>query len=243
MKKITRSLFVFAFFIAVSVLPLNTASAEVGVYLGFFGGYTFSSDASWWEHSYDYEYDYDLDVQETGIFGVKFGGFHPQVKFFSLEFEYSYLNPKIDRTTLVTAGADYYAMQGDAEIHNFMFNAIVKYPEGRIHPYLGLGIGASYFDFSALSTSKVGGVSYSERSSVDDTVFAWQILAGVDIDLTNNLSLDIGLRYFDAESADYHDDYDDDYYDDHHHDDDYYYEGPTLDYRSFMATAGLKFRF
>ena len=241
MQKVARSLFVFVFVIAVSVFPFDTASAQRGMYVGVFGGYTFSPDASW----EDYYSSIDLNVQETGIFGVKFGFNPPPIKFFSIEFEYSYLNPDMDRTVFATAGSDYDAIEGNAKIHNFMFNAIVKYPEGKIHPYLGLGIGASYFDFSALSTANVGGVNYSERSSVDDTVFAWQILAGVDIDLTNNLSLDIGLRYFDAESADYHDDYDDDYYDDHHHDhdDDYYYEGPTLDYRSFMATAGLKFRF
>jgi opacity protein-like surface antigen len=66
-------------------------------------------------------------------------------------------------------------------------------------------------------------------------------LAGVDIELTNNLSLDIGCRYFDTESLnDSYDDYDDDYYDDYDYD---HYDGPTLDYRTFMVTLGLKFRF
>ena len=68
--------------------------------------------------------------------------------------------------------------------------------------------------------------------SNDDTVFAWQILLGVEIDLTNNLSMDIGYRYFAAEAND----------DDHH---DYYYEyyGTQIDYQTSMVTVGLKYRF
>lgn len=234
MQKVVRSLVVFVFVIAVSVFPFNTASAQIGVYVGVFGGYTFSPDASW----EDNVFNYDLDVQETGIFGVKFGGTHPTVKFFSIELEYSYLNPDLDRTVFATAGSDYDAIEGNAKIHNFMFNAILKYPEGKIHPYFGLGIGASYFDFSVTATSRLNGVSYNTRRSYDDTVFAWQVLAGVDIELTNNLSLDIGGRYFDTESL--NDSYDDDYYDDYDYD---HYDGPTLDYRTFMVTLGLKFRF
>lgn len=234
MQKVARSLVVFVFVIAVSVFPFNTASAQIGVYVGVFGGYTFSPDASWEDHVFNY----DLDVQETGIFGVKFGGTHPTVKYFSIELEYSYLNPDVDRTVFTTAGSDYYAIEGDVKIHNFMFNTIFKYPEGKIHPYLGLGLGFSYFDFSVTSTSQLNGVSYNARRSYDDTVFAWQVLAGVDIELTNNLSLDIGGRYFDTESL--NDSYDDDYYDDYDYD---HYDGPTLDYRTFMVTLGLKFRF
>jgi opacity protein-like surface antigen len=233
-QKVARSLVVFVFVIAVSVFPSNTASAQSGMYVGVFGGYTFSPDASW----EDYYSSIDLNVQETGVFGVKFGFNPPPIKFFSIEFEYSYLNPDMDRTVFATAGSDYDAIEGNAKIHNFMFNAILKYPEGKIHPYLGLGIGASYFDFSVTATSRLNGVSYNARRSYDDTVFAWQVLAGVDIELTNNLSLDIGGRYFDTESL--NDSYDDDYYDDYDYD---HYDGPTLNYRTFMVTLGLKFRF
>lgn len=88
---------------------------------------------------------------------------------------------------LATAGSVYDAVEGDAKIHNFMFNATVKYPEGKIHPYLGLGIGASYYDFSITRTSRLDDEIYTERRSANDTVFARQVLAGVDIELTNNI--------------------------------------------------------
>ena len=236
MKKILRFLAFFVFVIAVLVFPFNKASAQYGLYVGVFGGYTLGPVASWENHYSKLNWDYDLDIQATGIFGVKFGGFHPDIKYFSLEFEYSFLNPDVKRTVLATAGTDYSAIEGDVKLHNFMFNVIFQYPEGRIHPYFGAGLGASYFDFSLTSTSRIDDVIYSERGSSNDTVFAWQLLAGVNIDLTNNLSLDIGCRYFDTEYADYK------YYDDDD-DDDYHYDGPFLDFRTFMVTLGLKFRF
>jgi len=40
MKKILRFLAFFVFVIAVSVFPFNKASAQYGLYVGVFGGYT-----------------------------------------------------------------------------------------------------------------------------------------------------------------------------------------------------------
>jgi opacity protein-like surface antigen len=233
MKKLARSLAVLIFVISISVFPFNTASAQVGGYVGIFGGYTLSPDASW----QDNDFNADVDVQSTGVFGVKFGYTFPAINYFSLELEYSYLNPDVDRTVLATAGSDYAAIEGDVKFHNFMFNVITKYPNGKIHPYLGAGVGVSYVDVSVTSTSRIGGVNYSERRSSDDTLFAWQILVGVDIDLINNLSVDIGYRYFATEPQD---DY---YYGYYYNHDPYYYNGPTLDYKTSMVTLGFKYRF
>jgi opacity protein-like surface antigen len=241
MNKVARFLGVFVFAISVSLFPFNNASAQVGLYVAVFGGYTFGPDASWDDE--DYDFNSDLDIQETGVFGVKFGYTPYVLRFFSFEFEYSYLNPDVDKTELASAGSDYTDIEGDVKFHNFMFNAIVKYPKGRIHPYAGAGLGASYVDVSSTLTSRLGGVNYSENYSADDTVFAWQILAGVEIDLTTNFSLDIGYRYFATESE--HDDYDDHDYDhdyDHDHDHDYDHD-KTLDFNTSMITLGLKYRF
>ncbi len=243
MKKIPRFLGVLAIVMALSVFPFHAASAQTGLYFGVFGGYAFNPDASW----EDDDFDTDLDIDDVWLFGVKIGYTPPPLRFFSFEFEYSYLDHDVDRTALKTGGADYDAIEGDAEIHNFMVNAIVKYPEGRIHPYFGIGIGASYADISVTATSNVDGADYREKGSSDETVFAWQVLVGIDIDLTKNLSLDIGYRYFDTEEQD--DDYYDYYYDDdhdhdHYHDDDHHHHDDTaFDYSTSMVTVGLKYRF
>lgn len=231
MKKLYSAFAFFVFIIALSLFPFNTASAQVGGYISVFGGYTFSPDASLSYHNYNYYYnyndDYDIDIQDTWAFGFKLGYTPPPLRFFSFEFEYSYLNPDVDKTVLYHAGTNYAAIEGDIKFNNFMFNAIMKYPEGIIHPYIGAGLGFSYIDVSISATSTAR--SYSN----DDTVFAWQILAGVEIDLTNNLSMDIGYRYFATESN-------------HNYDHDYYYneyDNTPLEYSTSMVTLGLKYRF
>jgi opacity protein-like surface antigen len=233
MKKLARSFAVFVFVIAVSVFPCNTASAQIGWYVGVFGGYTFGPDASLWYNDYNYnyyyDYKYDVNVQETWAFGFKVGFAPPVLRFFSFEFEYSFLNPDIDRTVLPRSGTYYATVDGDVKFNNFMFNAIAKYPEGRFHPYVGVGFGVSSVDISLSSTSPTG---YVSSVSNDDTFFAWQVLLGVEIDLTKNLSMDIGYRYFAVEA-------------DHDNDNYYYYNyySTQIDYNTNMVTFGLKYKF
>ena len=241
MKKIASSFAVFVLVIVVSVFPFNTASAQTGGYVGVFGGYTLSPDASLvyddynYSRHYNYYYKYDIDIQQTWVLGVKFGYTPPPLRFFSFEFEYSYFNPDVDRTVLIQTGTEHTAIEGYVKFHNFMFNALARYPEGIIHPYIGGGLGFSYVDLSVRTTSPTS-VNYGRYASSTDNVFAWQILVGVDIDLTKNLSMDIGFRYFATESgSDY---YHDDYYDGH-----YEYDKIPIDYSTSMVTFGFKYRF
>jgi opacity protein-like surface antigen len=225
-KNLNRFFAVFVFVMAVTLFPFNTAPAQFGGYMGVFGGYTVSPDASRWDNDYYYGYTdrHDLDVEETWVLGFKLGYTPPQLVFASFEFEYSYLNPDMDSTIWTYPGRNYAKIEGEAEFSNFMFNAIVKYPAGKIHPYVGGGLGFSYVDVSVSESPAAG---YGEY---DDTVFAWQILLGVDIMLSNNLSMDIGYRFFATES-------DDDHYD--YHD----FEDSHLDYETSIVTFGLTYRF
>ncbi|MFH0729075.1 MAG: acyloxyacyl hydrolase [Pseudomonadota bacterium] len=228
MKKSNHAFAVFVFVIVASVFPFNTVLAQMGGYMGVFGGYTLSQDASMSYYDYDYRYGdvYDFDAEETWVLGFKLGYTLPRFNIFSFEFEYSYLNPDVDRTIWTYADAGYAKIEGDTSIHNFMFNAIAKFPGGKIHPYIGTGLGFSYMDASVSTTST------AHSASNDDTVFAWQILVGIDLELTNNLSMDIGYRYFATESESESD-----------YDYDYYHEDYSLDYEASMVTVGLTFRF
>ena len=212
----------------IAVFPFRSASADPGGYVGVFGGYTYDADASWRYGNVSY----DLDVKDTEVLGVTFGYCPPEIGYFAVEFEYSYLNPDKGWSLLTTSGEDYTALEGDLSLHNFIFNAIVRYPTGKIHPYCGLGLGFSYFDFSATSISRIDNVEYTARTSTDDFILAWQMLAGIAIDITDKLSLDIGCRYLDTEADD------DDYYDDHHH---YDYYDARLEYNTAVVVLGLKY--
>lgn len=67
MKKLDTIFSVFVFVFAVTVFPVNAASAQVGGYMGVFGGYAVSTESSPWyyDHDYDYHGNYDIDIEET----------------------------------------------------------------------------------------------------------------------------------------------------------------------------------
>ena len=116
-----------------------------------------------------------------------------------------------------------------------MFNFIAKYPEGKVHPFVGVGVGFSYVDVSATATSRKSGVTSSYSVSDDKTAFAWQLLAGINFEINKNFSVDLTYRYFMTSSDD--DDYDDDYY--------YYdhYRGIETEIKSSIVTIGLNYHF
>jgi opacity protein-like surface antigen len=201
MKKVAKYFFVFTLAIFLAVCPWKSASAQVGGYMGIWGGYAINPVASSGTHYYNWDHysNFDLNIQETWVFGAKIGYIPPQLKYLAFEFEYSYLKPDINSSVIDWYGYDFVAVAGDVKLNNFMFNAVVKYPEGRFHPYVGIGLGLSYTDMSTIVTQRIGSEMSSGPEEKDCTSFAWQLLAGVEIDVTNNLSVDIGYRYFGTE--------------------------------------------
>jgi len=190
-----------------------------GAYLGIWGGYTVSPDATYERGPYSF----DLDVQQTWAFGIKAGFTPPQAKYFSFELEFSYSNPDIDRSVFAQAGTDFISLdEANAKLYNYMFNIIAKYPEGKFHSYIGVGLGMSYVEVEGTLRARIGGTSITEYDSDNNTAFAWQILAGVDIELTNNLVLDLGYRYFYTKPE---------------------FEVTDIEYKTSMVTMGLKYYF
>ena len=198
MKRYTYYILVFTLAILFAVCPFKSASAQVGGYIGIWGGYTINPNANTGDYRDDWDYyyhDYDLDIRESWAFGVKAGYIHPQLKYFAMEFEYSYLHPDIERSRINLYGPDYVLVEGDVKLNNFMFNFIAKYPLGIVHPYVGAGLGFTYSDMSAVAGE---GSSMTDSMSIgnDYTSFSWQLLTGVEIDMANNIAVDIGYRYF-----------------------------------------------
>ena len=242
MKKFISYIFIFTLAFMFAVYPLQSASAQppqpvqpaqVGGYIGVWGGFTIAPAASSGEYYDDWDYyynNYDLDMQETWALGGKIGYTIP-LKYFAFEFEYSYLNPDIERSIIERYGPDYTSVEGDVKLNNFMLNAIVKYPVGRFHPYFGGGIGFSYSDMSATATQTDGPDTISASIGKDHSSFAWQLLTGVEIDITNNLSVDFGYRYF-ATELEFQDTTE------------IYFENDNaIDFTTSMLTLGLKFLF
>jgi len=155
----------------------------------------------------------DLGTKGTGMFGAKVGYTPPAARFFSAEIEYSYLKPKVEG---VSPDGPY---SGDMTLHNFFLNFIARYPEGKIRPYAGGGVGVSHLTIS-FDPLPVVDPDDLKRSG---NAFAWQLLAGVEYALTDNFLLDLGYRYFGTKPN--------------------LGEGITADFKTSMVAFGIKYLF
>ncbi len=85
-------------------------------------------------------------------------------------------------------------VSGDVSNLAFLFNGYfdIKNPS-IVTPYLSGGIGVARVDLSKITVTGIG--DYTTKS-YDDTVFAYQVGAGVGIALTEKVTLDLKYRYF-----------------------------------------------
>jgi opacity protein-like surface antigen len=230
MKKAGNYISIFLLAILLSACPLKSASAhggeyhdegyrgggyQVGGYFSIWGGYTIAPDLSsgYYDDGDYYKSDINLDIDETSVFGAKLGFSHPMLRALAFELEYSYLNPDI---------TDYSTVAGDIKFNNFMFNIIARIPVGVIHPYWGAGFGFSHYDISAKDEGS---------GTENNTSYAWQLLTGLEIDLTPNLAVDVGYRYFVTELK----------FENYINSE--YKNSTDVDFTTSMITLGVKFRF
>ncbi len=116
----------------------------------------------------------DFQLDDSWTLGAKAGYILP-FKWLAAELEYAYLaDHDIDEP-----GTGYF------RAHNLMGNLLFRYPLGMIRPYIGAGIGWSR---SELDSSIWG--------DEDANAFGWQGLAGINLEIIPNLSVDFGYRYF-----------------------------------------------
>ena len=174
MKRIYGSIFVsiLALFLVLSVTPAAKAAEAGPFYVGIFGGYVMPDDAKIEGPGGSV----DLSLDNSWALGFKGGYIIPQAKWLAVELEYAYLAEQ-DVDQPGASGSNFSA-------HNLMANLLLRYPEGKIHPYIGFGIGWSW------------GTFHDPGQDFDDNAFAWQILAGVNFEISPSWSADIGYKYF-----------------------------------------------
>ena len=136
--------------------------------------------------------DYGFDG--GGYVGYDFG-------MFRLEAEVSYRDADVDEAQIGSTGiasglgpdgvtpAGSYVATGGIDALSFMLNGLLDFgPDDGLQGYVGGGIGVA-------RTSVTTRVNVNGSPSIDDSSsdLAWQILAGVQAPLTDNI--DVGLRY------------------------------------------------
>ncbi len=178
MKRIGSAVLVFglATFLLLTTTSIAPAAEAGPYYVGIFGGYVIPDDLKVEGPGGSA----DVSLKESWTLGAKFGYIVPKYKWLAFELEYAYLAEQ----DLDEPGAD-----GNFSANNLMVNVIFRYPEGKIHPYIGGGIGWSWCSFKA-SEPGVGSVDES------DNAFGWQIIAGVNFEITPKWSADLAYRYF-----------------------------------------------
>lgn len=162
-------------FLVLGSTPAANAKEAGPFYVGVFGGFVSPNDL---EVSGG-DINRDVKMKNSWMLGAKFGYIIPTFRWVAAEVEYNYLG----KQDVDTAG-----IGGDFSAHNLMANILVRYPEGMFHPYAGFGIGWSHGTFKTNTATE----SVDESSNA----FAWQILAGVNFEITREWSADVGYRYF-----------------------------------------------
>jgi len=128
-------------------------------------------------------------------------------------------------------------LDADISIMALMLNVLLRDPYGQVHPYGGVGMGWTWFDMGDVKLAMQPGWEWPDMSTnvnrqgdLEDDAFAFQILLGTGIDLTQRLSVDLGYRYLRTEPKI-----------------EFSREGVDLDtkmtYKSHMITVGLTYAF
>ncbi|MEL6323939.1 MAG: outer membrane protein [Pseudomonadota bacterium] len=91
---------------------------------------------------------------------------------------------------------------GNAQVWDAMANLLYDVPtQGRVTPYLGVGVGLANVKLSARNL-QINGAAVNGFSD-SDTSFAYQALAGLGFAVTDNLTLDLGYRWFNVDDLDF----------------------------------------
>lgn len=198
-----RSLIVISA-VAVLMMPvISFATPPVpGPYTSIFAGVNIPENSSVtsndFGNTFNDQVEFDAGVYTGGAAGFDFG-------LMRLEGELSYRYAEIKSITDTSDGFQFQNVDGNLGALNFMANAFIDlHNASPITPYFGGGVGFAVLD---LSDTFAGAPSQALLyPNGTDTVFAFQVGAGMELALNQMFSLDLGYRYFNTGKANFEDD-------------------------------------
>ena len=206
-------------------------NSNTGFYVGVSGGYVIPQTMTISDPDSSAKY-MDATLKNGYLVGIKSGWNTPFTKnIMAMEMEYNYIfGTDFDKDKIIPVEIHgvpgHGTFDGTIKIHALLFNLKARYPEGRFHPYAGAGVGYAYSQVGDVTVRGPGGSAIV--SGVSGGGFCWQLLAGMDFDITPNLGVGIGYKYLASKptvgSAS----------------DDLYSQ---IDYKASIVTAGLTFTF
>ena len=197
MKKVLSTLAAFGFIAAASpALADNHENRETGFYAGISGGYTFLEDQDATETAVatgaqtPFKVDFGGSWSGLASIGYNFGGVR-------IEVEGGYRNNDIDTLSVGAFGVAGVSLNvdGDLTTKSGMANAIVDLPiEGPLTPFLVGGVG---FANHEVDVSRIAATAVNFKD--DDTVFAYQIGAGLAYEIGDKAALTMQYRWMGSE--------------------------------------------
>ena len=200
-----RTFVVIAALTALAIPAICTAaSARPGAYVSGFLGINVNPDANVTStdfvpppQDFNDRVEFDPNINIGGSAGYDFG-------IVRMEGELSYKNAGIGSVTSKNDGFRFHNVNGSIGALAMMFNGFFDlHNNSPFTPYLGGGIG-----FAGLHLSDTTSRGEPLYGAADDTVFAYQAGAGIEIALNPQCSLDIGYRYFVTDRANFDSDLD-----------------------------------
>lgn len=132
--------------------------------------------------------DYDVGVAAYGALGYAFN------EYVATELEFGFMGAEIDSVSGLFVD--------DTYLYNFPLLANVVFsfpiPQTLVVPYVGVGAGGT---MTVFDTDGFGNSSVMLFGDDSDVVFAWQVFAGLRIELNEHISLGMGYKYFAADDA------------------------------------------
>ena len=186
----------------------SVADAAEGWYVSGQAGASYLSDADLDDPTGtlvepDTDFDFDIGFSVAGAIGYAF------INNFRVEAEVNYAKHDIAQFTipcvgfcleLFESGEARTIIEGDGDVTavGFMANAFYDIDTGgRWRPYLGGGVGISNISVSDVAIS---GVPLADD---DDTVFAFQLGAGIGYEVTPTTTLSLDYRFFSTADPDF----------------------------------------
>ncbi len=190
-------------FIVLMLFPLvsfaQTQADTKGIYVGLVGGYVLARDIDTEISSPLDRANFDVSLKDGYLFGAKVGWLTPFTnRILAIEFEYNYLASDFDEMSVSTPPVPgKHDADGKIQINLFMTNLIGRYPHGRFHPFAGIGAGYAHIslDDRLYNNNPYNPGYYYVNEGGSAGAFAYQFMAGIDVDITKNIILGFSYKY------------------------------------------------
>jgi opacity protein-like surface antigen len=212
---------------AVLIIFCSTFSLAAEKYIEVYAGGVFPQDLEVTDKVAPAVSIKDLDLDNGYTAGIKAGFVLPSWEYLCPEIEFFHITGTDGDTqhAYTYSGVDV-NLEGNVTVSSLFLNAKFRKPDGRFHPYAGFGIGWAWMDWDDVRASAtVSDITFiTSKESESDNGLAWQLFAGIEYDLVENLALTAGWKYFIFEA-------------------DMDKFQAEVDYAAHMVTVGLRFSF